>query len=115
MVWARRSQIARFAALAQTITEHRDGIRASIGRGASNGRVEAMNTGIRLLARKAYGFHSPDGMISLATLKHGGLCLPCRAGERLLFPHDPFAAQIRSHTWQQGPSPRWPATRSPSP
>jgi len=76
LAWARRSQIARFAALAQTITEHRDGIRASIGRGASNGRVEAMNTGIHLLARKAYGFHSPDGMISLATLKHGGLCPP---------------------------------------
>jgi transposase len=76
LVWARRSQIARFVALAHTITEHRDSIRASIERGASNGRVEAMNTGIRLLARKAYGFHSPDAMIALAMLKHGGLCPP---------------------------------------
>jgi transposase len=80
LVWARRSQIARFVSLAQTIAEHRDGIRASIERGASNGRVEAMNTGIRVLTRKAYGFHGPDAVIVLAMLKHGGLCpsLPAR-------------------------------------
>jgi transposase len=76
LVWARRSQIAQFVALAQTITDHRDGIRASIELGASNGRIEAMNTGIRLIARKAYGFHSPDALIALAMLKHGGLCPP---------------------------------------
>ena len=62
--------------LAQPITEHRDGIRASLEHGASNGRVEAMNTGIRLLARMAFGFHSADALIALAMLKHGGLCPP---------------------------------------
>jgi transposase len=76
LVWARRSQIEQFVRLAGTITEHRDGIRASLEHGASNGRVEAMNTGIRLLARRAYGFHSPDALIALAMLKHGGLCPP---------------------------------------
>ena len=35
-----------------------------------------MNTGIRLLTRKAYGFHSSDALIALAMRKHGGLCPP---------------------------------------
>jgi transposase len=76
LVWARRSQIPKFVKLARTIAAHRDAIRASIEHGASNGRVEAMNTGIRLLTRRAYGFHSPDALIALAMLKHGGLCPP---------------------------------------
>jgi transposase len=81
LVWARRSQIPQFVALAKTISEHRDDILASIEYGASNGRVEAMNTSIRLIARKAYGFHSPHALIALAMLKHGGLCpsLPGRS------------------------------------
>ena len=81
LVWARRSQIPQFVALAKTITKHRDGILASVEHGASNGRVEAMNTSIRLITRKAYGFHSADALIGLAMLKHGGLCpsLPGRS------------------------------------
>ena len=81
LVWARRSQIPQFVALAKTITKHRDGILASVEHQASNGRVEAMNTSIRLITRKAYGFHSANALIGLAMLKHGGLCpsLPGRS------------------------------------
>jgi transposase len=42
----------------------------------SNARVEAINTQIRLIARRAFGFHSPQALISLAMLKLGGLCPP---------------------------------------
>ena len=74
--WARRSRLRPFVKLARTITEQRDGIVAAIRHGLSNARVEAINTQIRLIARRAFGFHSPQGLISLAMLKLGGLCPP---------------------------------------
>lgn len=81
LTWARRCRIKQFVKLAKTISEHRDDILASIEYGESNGRVEAMNTSIRLIARKAYGFHGPQALIALAMLKHAGLCpsLPGRS------------------------------------
>jgi len=42
----------------------------------SNARVEAINTQIRLITRRAYGFHSPAALIALAMLTLGGLCPP---------------------------------------
>ncbi len=50
--------------------------RGAIRHGLSNARVEAINTQIRLIARRAFGFHSPQALISLAMLKLGGLCPP---------------------------------------
>ncbi|MGI8593244.1 MAG: hypothetical protein ACR2ML_02575, partial [Solirubrobacteraceae bacterium] len=34
------------------------------------------NTRIRLITRRAFGFHSPDALIALAMLTLGGLCPP---------------------------------------
>jgi len=81
LIWALRSKVPQFMALAKTISKHRDGIRACIEHGASNARVEAMNISLRLIARKAYGFHSAEAFIGLAMLKHSGVCpaLPGRA------------------------------------
>ena len=76
LAWARRSRLAPFVKLARTITEQREGIVAAIESGLSNARVEAINTQIRLIARRAFGFHSPEALISLAMLKLGGLCPP---------------------------------------
>ncbi|MAQ13212.1 MAG: ISL3 family transposase, partial [Sandaracinus sp.] len=39
----------------------------------SNGRLEAMNTKLRLLTRLAFGFHSHRPLVALAMLKLGGL------------------------------------------
>jgi hypothetical protein len=39
-------------------------------------RIEQMNTQIRLLARQAFGFHSPRPLIALAMLKLAELCPP---------------------------------------
>jgi len=50
--------------------------RAAIRHGLSNARLEAINTQIRLIARRAFSFHSPQALISLAMLKLGGLCPP---------------------------------------
>ena len=74
--WARRCRLRPFVKLARTIAAQRKGIVAAIRHGLSNARVEAINTQIRLIARRAFGFHSPQALISLAMLKFGGLCPP---------------------------------------
>jgi transposase len=38
--------------------------------------VEQLNTQLRLITRRAFGFHSPDAAIALAMLSLGGLCPP---------------------------------------
>jgi transposase len=74
--WARRCRLRSFVKLARTITEHRDGIIAAIEHGLSNARIEQINTQIRLIARRAFGFHSPQALIALAMLKLADLCPP---------------------------------------
>lgn len=59
IAWARRCRLASFVKLARTITAQRAGITAAIEHGLSNARVEAINTQIRMITRRAYGFHSP--------------------------------------------------------
>jgi len=66
----------RFVKLARTITAQRDAILSAVKNGLSNARIEQMNTQIRLLARQAFGFHSPRPLIALAMLKLAGLCPP---------------------------------------
>ena len=70
--WARRSRIDAFVRLQRSIVTHRDAILASIEHGLSNGRIESMNTKIRLITRIAFGFASPDALIALAMLSLGG-------------------------------------------
>jgi len=74
--WARRCRLPSFVKLARTITEQRDGILAAIQHGLSNARIEQINTQIRLIARRAFGFHSPEALIALAMLKLADLCPP---------------------------------------
>ena len=74
--WARRSRLPSFVKLARTITEQRDGILAAIQHGLSNARIEQINTQIRLITRRAFGFHSPQALIALAMLKLADLCPP---------------------------------------
>lgn len=74
LAWARRCRLPAFVKLAGTITEQRVGIQAAITHGLSNARVEQANTQIRLITRRAFGFHSPHALIALAMLTLGGLC-----------------------------------------
>jgi transposase len=74
--WARRSRLQPFVKLARTITEQRSGIEAAIRHRLSNARVEQVNTQIRLITRRAFGFHSPHAALALAMLALGGLCPP---------------------------------------
>jgi len=74
--WARRCRLQPFVKLARTISEQRAGILAAIEHDLSNARVEAINTQIRLITRRAFGFHSADALIALAMLALAGLCPP---------------------------------------
>ena len=51
---------------------HRAQILAAIEHGLSNGRIESVNTKIRLITRIAFGFANPDPLIALAMLTLGG-------------------------------------------
>lgn len=73
LAWARRCRIASFVKLAKTINEHYQGIVATLTHRLSNARVEAINTTLRLICRRAYGFHSANTLIALAMLTLGGL------------------------------------------
>jgi transposase len=52
--WARRCRIGPFVALARTITYYRADIEATLLHGVNNGRVESLNTKVRLIARRAF-------------------------------------------------------------
>lgn len=69
--WAHQSGLAPFVKAAHTITRYRDQIIATLRYRLTNARTEATNTTIRLITRRAYGFHTPQAMIALAMLKLG--------------------------------------------
>jgi transposase len=68
LAWASRSRLKPFIRLARTLREHRDGILAAIRLGLSNGRLEGLNSKIRLISHRAFGFHSPQPLIVLVYL-----------------------------------------------
>ena len=68
---AQRSRIPEFGKTARTIRKHRDGIDAAIDRGLSNGRQEGLNNKVRLIIRRAYGFHSPEAALAAVMLACG--------------------------------------------
>ena len=70
--WARRCRIPAFVDLQRRIVKHQASILAAIEHGLSNGRIESVNTKIRLITRIAFGFRSPDALIALAMLNLGG-------------------------------------------
>lgn len=74
--WAKRCRLPAFIRLAKTITRFRDLILNAVEHGLSNARSEATNTHLRLLTRRAYGYHSPESLIAMADLTRGGLCPP---------------------------------------
>jgi len=94
--WARRCRLEPFVKLVKTITRQHAGIVAAIEHGLSNARVEAINTQIRMITRRAFGFHSPDALIALAMLSPSGLCPPLpRRSERSVNPRERQETPIR--------------------
>ena len=75
LAWASRSRLRPFIRLARTLREHRDGILAAIRLGLSNGRLEGLNSKIRLISHRAFGFHSADPLIALVHLCCAGVTI----------------------------------------
>ena len=75
LAWATRSRLKPFVRLARTLRQHRDGILAAIRLGLSNGRLEGLNSKIRLISHRAFGFHSADPLIALVYLYCAGVTI----------------------------------------
>jgi transposase len=82
---AQRSRLAPFVKTARTMRHRRDLILNAVEHGISNGRVEGLNTKVRLITRRAYGFHSPDAALALIMLGAGPI--------NLQLPHEQTPAQ----------------------
>ena len=65
--------------LARTIRKHKAGVLAAVEIGISNGRLEALNSKVRLISHRAYGFHSANALIAMIYL--------CCAGIQFALPH----------------------------
>jgi len=72
---AARSRMAPFVRLAKTIRKHHDGILAAVRLGLTNARAEALNNKVRLITRRAYGFHSANAALALVLLTCGPITL----------------------------------------
>ena len=75
LAWATRSRLKPFVRLARTLRRHRDGILAAIRLGLSNGRLEGLNSKIRLISHRSFGFHSADALIALVYLCCTGIVI----------------------------------------
>lgn len=73
--WAARSRLAPFKKLAATIKKHLEGIVAIVATALNNARTEGLNGKIRVITRRAYGFHSASALISFIFLCCSGLVL----------------------------------------
>ena len=70
--WARRCRIEPFVRLAGRLGAYRAAIVATLIHGLTNALVESVNTKIRLIARRAFGFRNVHALIALARLSLGG-------------------------------------------
>jgi len=73
--WAQRSRLSPFVKLAQTIRTHAQGILGYVKTLHTNGLVEGFNNRMRMIARRAFGFHSPKPLIAMLYLNCGGIQL----------------------------------------
>lgn len=68
---AQRSRLAPFVKAARTIRTHRNGILAATALGINNGRIEGLNNRVRLIIRRAFGFHTAGAALALVMLSCG--------------------------------------------
>lgn len=85
---AQRSRLPAFIKAARTMRARRGLIVNALEQGISNGRVEGLNTKVRLLIRRAFGFHSADAALALVMLACGPITLT--------LPHERPALQAAS-------------------
>jgi transposase len=75
LAWASRSRLKPFVRAAKTIRKHLDGILAYVRSRMTNAFTEGINNRLRMIARRAYGFHSHSPLIGMLYLCCGGITL----------------------------------------
>ena len=73
--WACRSKLAPFVKVSRTIRAKKEGVLAYIRERLTNGIVEGTHNRLRMIARRAFGFHSPEALIAMLYLCCGGITL----------------------------------------
>ena len=63
-----RSKLAPCVRVSRTIRARKEGVLAYIRERLTTGIVEGTNKRLRMIARRAFGFHSPDALISMLYL-----------------------------------------------
>jgi transposase len=77
-----RSRLKPFVRLGRTIRKHRPGILAARRLNLSNARAEAMNNNVKLIVRRAYGFHYANAALALVHLTCGPVTSPSHTNTR---------------------------------
>ncbi|MDP9120033.1 MAG: transposase [Acidobacteriota bacterium] len=67
------SRLKPFVRVARTLRSHFEGVLAYIRHRLTNGLVEGLNNKLRLVSRRAYGFHSADALIAMLFRNAGGI------------------------------------------
>ena len=73
LAWASRSRLGPFVKAARTVRKYKDGILAYIETKLTNGLVEGFNNKLRMIARRAFGFHSAGALIGMLFLCCGSV------------------------------------------
>lgn len=73
--WARRSALEPFRKLAIAFKYRLDGILRFIDQKITNSPVEGMNSKIRMISHRAFGFRSADSLIAMIHLNCSGITL----------------------------------------
>jgi len=75
LAWASRSKLKPFVRAAKTVRKHLAGVAAYLLSRLTNGFTEGINNRIRVIARRAYGFHSAEALAAKIFLNCGGIQL----------------------------------------
>jgi transposase len=78
IAWACRSRLQPFVRVARTLRAHLAGVLAYIRYRLTNGLAEGLNNKLRIISRRAYGFHSAEALIAMLFLNLGGIELSPR-------------------------------------
>lgn len=73
LAWASRSKLKPFVKVAQTIRKYKERILAYVETRMTNGLVEGLNNKLRMITRRAFGFHSAGALIGMLFLCCGGV------------------------------------------
>lgn len=73
--WATRSNLEPFVRLAVTLKRHLRGILRFIDKRITNSPVEGMNSKIRMISHRAFGFRSAAALIAMIQLNCSGITL----------------------------------------